>query len=112
MKLLIDVDALEAGGKVTPSQAAMLRRQATADTGAFAINVLLSLGVIAIVAGIFALEPSVGLALGLGLAEADDGRQPGGLRGLRLGADQLVGLGVVGAAFGMADDDIAAAGVG
>ena len=45
----------------------------------------------------------------LRLADADDRRQPGAARGLRLGAHQRVGLAVVGAPLRMADDDRARA---
>ena len=44
-------------------------------------------------------------------ADADDRRQPGPQRRLGLGAHQAVGLAVIGAPLGMADDDIAGAGV-
>ena len=61
------------------------------------------------------VEDSVGLAaapLRLGLADAEDGEEPGPPGGLGLGADLGVGFLVVGAALGMADDDQRAAGVG
>ena len=47
----------------------------------------------------------------LRLADADDGDEPGAPRGFRLGAHDGVGLAVVGAALGMADDDMRGAGV-
>jgi len=46
-----------------------------------------------------------GEALGLGLADADDRLEAGGERGLGLGADDRVGLALLGAALGMPDDD-------
>ena len=54
-----------------------------------------------------------GLALGLGLADADDRRS--GRRAIAavgLGAHQRVGLAMIGAPLGMADDDLGGAGVG
>src|SRR3546814_48602 len=53
----------------------------------------------------------LGVALLLGLADADDGHQPGAERRLGLGAHLRIGLVVVGAPLGMADDDVAAADV-
>lgn len=40
MKLLVDVSRLEAEGRVTPEQAAEIRRIAAAETTSLAINVL------------------------------------------------------------------------
>ena len=51
------------------------------------------------------------LALGPGLADADDGDDAGAPCGFRLGAHDGVGLAVVGAALGVADDDMRGAGV-
>ena len=48
----------------------------------------------------------------LAFAEADDGDEPGAVRGRRLRAHQRVAFAVVGAALGVADDDVPAAGVG
>ena len=53
-----------------------------------------------------------GVALGLGLADADDGEEAGAPGGGGLGGDERVGLAVVGAALGVADDDRHGAGVG
>ena len=52
------------------------------------------------------------VALRLGLAHADDGGQARLVRGLRLGGDGGVILGMVGAAFGMAHDHVFRARVG
>ena len=57
-------------------------------------------------------ERLAGVALGLALAEADDGHESGAMGRRRLGAYHCVVLAVIGAAFRMADDDIAAAGIG
>ena len=57
-------------------------------------------------------ERLAGLALCLGFADAEDGEQPGAPGGLGLGADQGVGLAVVGPPLGVADDDELAAGIG
>ena len=52
-----------------------------------------------------------GVALGFGLADADDRGQAGGDGGFGLGLDQGVGLVVILAALGMAEDDPGGAGV-
>jgi len=57
MKLLVDVEKLEAQGTVTPAQAAAIRRAAATETMSLAVNVILSLGIIAVVAGVIALQP-------------------------------------------------------
>ena len=51
--------------------------------------------------------PLVGFALGQRLADADDGAQLGGERGLGLAVDRGVVLVEILAALGMADDDVA-----
>jgi hypothetical protein len=68
MKLLVDVSKLEADGTVTPAQAAKIRRAAAAESAALAINGLSTLGVVAIVGGIVALEPGPWVAGALGAA--------------------------------------------
>ena len=57
MKLLVDVEKLEAQGTVTRAQAAAIRRAAATETMSLAINVILSLGIVAVVAGVIALQP-------------------------------------------------------
>lgn len=57
MKFLVDVERLEAQGTVTPAQAAAIRCAAAAETMSLAINVILALGVIAVVVGVIALRP-------------------------------------------------------
>ncbi len=52
-----------------------------------------------------------GIALGARLADTDDGKEAGAPRRKRLGAHHGVGLAVIVAAFGMADDDGAGAGI-
>ena len=48
MKLLVDVDKLEADGTITPTQAQQLRRAAASDTGTLAINVIATIGAFAV----------------------------------------------------------------
>jgi hypothetical protein len=60
MKLLVDIEKLQAQGTVTAEQAAAIRRAASAETMSFAVNVILALGVIAVVAGVIALRPGAG----------------------------------------------------
>ena len=57
------------------------------------------------------VERLAGIALRLRLADADDRGQPGAAGGFRLGAHHRVGLAVVGAPLGMADDDRRRAGI-
>ena len=51
MKLLVDTEKLEALGTVTAAQAAAIRRAGAAETVSLAVNAILSLGVIDVVAG-------------------------------------------------------------
>jgi hypothetical protein len=60
MKLLVDVEKLQAQGTVTADQAAAIRRAAAAETMSLAVNVILALGVIAVVVGVIALRPGAG----------------------------------------------------
>ena len=66
MKVLLDLDALVAAGKITPGEAERLKGYAAADTGALGVNVLLALGAAAVAAGIGVLLPTVGTAMVLG----------------------------------------------
>lgn len=72
MKLLVDIEKLEAQGTVTAAQAAAIRRAGAAETVSLVVNAILSLGVIAVVAGVIALQPGTGAmaVLGGGLALA------------------------------------------
>lgn len=74
MKLLVDVPRAVADGILTPEQGERLQRAAAADTVSLAINVLLSLGVIAVSGGILALQPAVWVVLVLGLLLAGGGQ--------------------------------------
>lgn len=60
MKLLVDIEKLQAQGTVTAEQAAAIRRAASAETMSLAVNVILALGVIAVVVGVIALQPGAG----------------------------------------------------
>jgi hypothetical protein len=73
VKLLVDVSKLQAEGRVTPEQAADIRRIAAAETTSLAINLLSTVGVIAVVAGIIALEPGTIFKAALGAAFAAGG---------------------------------------
>ena len=55
------------------------------------------------------VERLAAVALGLGLADADHRDQPGTVGGPGLGGDLRIGLSMVGAALGMAEDDMARA---
>ncbi len=72
MKIVLDITKLEEEGEFTPSEADRLRKLAARETGSLGINILLSIGVIAIALGILAFEPSVpaGIALGVVLVGA------------------------------------------
>jgi hypothetical protein len=68
MKIVLDLSRLLEQGKLTPEEAERLRGLAAADTGAFAISLLVGLGVIAVSAGAVALVPRPETALMLGVA--------------------------------------------
>jgi iron complex transport system permease protein len=92
MKLLVDVEKLEADGTVTPEQAAAIRRRAAAETTSLAINLLSALGVIAVVTGIVALQPGTLVAAAVGAVLAAGGLL---LRGLRPEGFGLLGTALV-----------------
>ena len=58
------------------------------------------------------LERIAPLALGLSFANANDGRESCPVSGLRLGADILTGLAMIGAALGVSDDYRTRPGIG
>jgi iron complex transport system permease protein len=68
MKIVLDLSRLLEQGKLTQEEAERLRGLAAADTGAFAISLLVGLGVIAVSAGAVALVPRPETALMLGVA--------------------------------------------
>lgn len=68
MKIVLDITKLVEDGELTPEQAEKLKKLAAKETGSLGINILLSLGVVAIAGGFLALEPSVATALVLGVA--------------------------------------------
>lgn len=68
MKIVLDLSRLLEQGKLTPEEAERLRGLAAADTGAFAMSLLVGLGVIAVSAGAVALVPRPETALMLGVA--------------------------------------------
>jgi len=70
MKLVVDIEKLQAQGIVTPPQAAAIRRAAASETASLAINLLSALGAIAVVAGIIALQPGTLVMASLGGAIA------------------------------------------
>ena len=65
IKIVLDITRLVAEGKLTAQEAERLQALAKRDTGSLAINVLMSLGAVAVAAGIIALEPvfTTGVAL-------------------------------------------------
>ena len=66
MKITLDLDALVADGKLTPTEAARLKTYAAADTGQLGINVLLGLGAAAVAVGVGILVPTMETAIVLG----------------------------------------------
>ena len=92
MKLLVDIARLQAEGTVTPEQAAAIRRIAAAETTSLAINLLSTLGVIAVVAGIIALRPGTPVMAAVGAAIAAGGLL---LRGYRPDGFGLLGSALV-----------------
>lgn len=68
MKILIDVDALESQGVLTPELARTLRASALRETGSLAINVVLALGATAVAAGVIVWLQSVDAAMAFGFA--------------------------------------------
>ena len=67
MKVTLDLSKLLEEGKLTPAEADRLRALAAQDTGAFAINILVAFGIIAVSAGAVALVPTPLTALLIGL---------------------------------------------
>jgi len=67
MKVTLDLSKLLEEGKLTPAEADRLRALAAHDTGAFAINILVGFGIVAVSAGAVALVPTPVTALTVGL---------------------------------------------
>ena len=70
MKIVLDITKLVEDGELSPEQAEKLKTLAARETGSLGINILLSLGVIAIAGGFLALQPSVATGLVIGVALA------------------------------------------
>ena len=68
MKIVLDITKLVEDGELSPEQAEKLKNLAARETGALGINILLSLGVVAIAGGFLALAPSAATMLVLGVA--------------------------------------------
>src|SRR5580704_16631204 len=68
MKVTLDLSKLMEEGKLTPAEADRLRALAAQDTGAFAINILIAFGIVAVSGGAVALVPTPLTALLIGLA--------------------------------------------
>jgi hypothetical protein len=68
MKVTLDLSKLLEEGKLSPAEAQRLHDLGAHDTGAFAINILVSFGVVAVTAGAVALVPTPVTALSIGLA--------------------------------------------
>src|SRR5262249_11190063 len=64
--IVLDVTRLVAEGKLSAEQAEQLKGLALRDTGALAINALLSFGAVAVVVGTLALHPSFATGAALG----------------------------------------------
>ena len=67
MKVTLDLSKLLEEGKLSPAEAERLRALAAPATGAFAINVLVGFGVVAVSAGAMTLAPTPASALITGL---------------------------------------------
>jgi iron complex transport system permease protein len=72
MKVTLDLSKLLEEGKLTSAEADRLRALAAQDTGAFAINILVAFGIVAVSAGAVALVPTplTALLIGLGVFAA------------------------------------------
>ena len=68
MKIVLDITKLVEDGELTHELAEKLSKLAARETGSLGINILLSLGVVAIAGGFLALQPSVATALVIGAA--------------------------------------------
>lgn len=68
MKIVLDITKLVQDGDLTAEQAEKLKKLAAKETGSLGINILLSMGVLAIAAGFLALLPSVTTTLIFGVA--------------------------------------------
>lgn len=67
MKIVLDIARLVEDGELTPEQAERLKELAARETGSLGINILLSLGVVAIAGGFLSLQPSTFTALVIGV---------------------------------------------
>lgn len=67
MKIVLDITRLVEEGELTPAEADRLKKLAARETGSLGINILMSVGVIAIALGILAFEPSAQAAIVLGV---------------------------------------------
>lgn len=67
MKIVLDIDALLAGGKITSEEYDRLQRFALKETSSLAFNILISVGVIATAVGTLALLPTPVTAIALGI---------------------------------------------
>lgn len=66
MKVMLDLDALVAEGKISPTEAERLKSFAAADTGTLGSNVLFALGATAVAGGVVALVPALETVAALG----------------------------------------------
>lgn len=66
MKIMLDLDALVASGKLTPSEAERLKGYAAVETGALGVNVLFGLGATAVASAVGILIPTMGTVMVLG----------------------------------------------
>jgi iron complex transport system permease protein len=70
MKIVLDLTRLVGEGKLSAAQAEELQRLAQPETSLLAINILMTLGVVAVAAGVIALLPTPATAIVLGLTLA------------------------------------------
>jgi hypothetical protein len=68
IRIVLDITRLVEEGKLTAQEAERLQALARRETGSLAINVLMSFGVVAVAAGIIALEPGFATGAALGVA--------------------------------------------
>ncbi len=113
MKIVLDITRLVEEGELTPSEADRLKKLAARETGSLGINILMSVGVIAIGLGILAFEPSAQTAIALGVVLVGAGLAVQHYRAAQWGplgtANILVGtLAVAGGTLYLADGHVLA----
>ncbi len=114
MKIVLDINKLVEEGELTPLEAERLRKLSARETGSLGINILMSIGVIAIASGFLAiLQPTVPIITILGVVFVGAGlaikRYRAAQWGLLGTASILVGtLAVAGGTLNLADGHVLA----